>query len=50
VDRFATRGSSRDLDGHNWDIALKARDGRDEAIQSLHSDEQDIRFQIGNEV
>jgi hypothetical protein len=34
----------------NRDVTIEAGDGRDKAIQSLHSDEQDIRFQEDNHI
>jgi hypothetical protein len=37
-------------DGRNWDVTVKVGNGRDEAVQGLHSDKRDIRFQENEKI
>jgi hypothetical protein len=43
--RFIARRSGQNRDSRDRDITVKARNRRDEAIQCLHSDKRDVRFQ-----
>jgi hypothetical protein len=44
-----TRRLGQNRDGHNWDVTIEARNGRDEAAQGLHSETRDVRFKENEE-
>jgi hypothetical protein len=39
------RRLGQNRDSQNWDITIEVGNGRGEAIQGLHSDKRDVRFQ-----
>jgi hypothetical protein len=54
-DGWVTHGLIARRPGQNWDyqnqdVTIKAGEGRDIAIQSLHSNEQDLKFQEDNHI